>query len=56
MIELDQELLLNRVLDKYGEMMRTNMRPNILSRFDALTPGARRSLITKQINKVTDDE
>ena len=53
MSQVDQDLMLNRVLDKYGEAMRTNMRPDLLARFDALTPDARRTLITKQINKAT---
>ena len=48
---LDQELLLNRILDKYGEWMRLAMKQHIRDRFDALTPEARRSLIEKQINK-----
>jgi hypothetical protein len=48
---LDQELLLNRVLDKYGEWMRLAMCPTIKERFDALTPEQRRHLIEKQINK-----
>jgi hypothetical protein len=48
---VDQELTLNRILDKYGEIMRTEMRPDILKRFDALTPDRRRWLVTQQINK-----
>ncbi len=53
---VDQDLLLNRVLDKYGEVMRISMRPEILKRFDALTPDARRVLVTKQINKAGDND
>jgi len=50
---LDQELLLNKILDKYGEWMRLGMQKHLRDRFDALTPDARRNLIEKQINKET---
>lgn len=53
MNQIDQDLMLNRVLDRYGEWMRTVMKQSLLKRFDALTPDARRTLITKQINKAT---
>ena len=55
-MEVDQELLLNRVLDKYGEVMRTSMKPDLVERFDALTPKARRELVTNQINKAADGD
>ena len=50
---LNSELLLNRILDKYGELMRLRMNPDLLIRFDALTPAARRGLIERQLNKET---
>ena len=51
MNQVDQDLMLNRVLDKYGEQMRLGMSDKIRDRFDALTPDQRRWLITQQINK-----
>ena len=49
---LDQELLVNKVLDRYGEAMRTRMLPKVLDLFDALTPEARRWLVAKKLNEV----
>ena len=52
---LDQELLLNRILDKYAEAMRERMPPQIRERFDALTPDQRRWLAEKKINEVIEE-
>ena len=49
---LDQELLLNRILDKYGEWMRLGMKAKVRERFDALTPEDRRNFIIKKMNEV----
>lgn len=46
---VDEELMLNRILDRYGEAIRANLRPEILVRFDALTPDARRALVVKKL-------
>ena len=48
---IDEELMLNRVVDRYGEAMRLGMRPSVLELFDRMTPVARRELVIKQINK-----
>jgi hypothetical protein len=53
---VDEELMLNRVLDRYGEAMRANLRPEILVRFDALTPDARRALVVKKLIQGEQDE
>jgi len=50
-MNVDQELMLNRILDKYGEWMRIAMRPRIREQFDALTPEQRRGLITEKLNE-----
>jgi len=53
---IDDDLLLNRILDKYGEAMRPHMKPKVRDRFDALTPEARRALCTKKLGEVYENE
>ena len=48
---VDEELLLNKVLDKYAEALRRNMTPDVLLRFDALTPNVRRELAIKMLGE-----
>ena len=50
-MNLDEELMLNRILDKYGEWMRIAMRPKVRDLFDALTPEDRRAFITRKLNE-----
>jgi len=49
MSNIDTELEFNRVVDKYGEIMRLGMRQPVKDKFDALTPDARRDFILERM-------
>jgi len=51
MDSVDQELMLNRVVDKCGEIVRDKMDGTMRHKFDRLTPEARRDLVIYWINK-----
>jgi len=53
-VSIDDELMLNRILDSYGEAARPKMDPVTRERFDRLTPDVRRQVIINQINKVAE--
>lgn len=54
-MNIDEELLLNRILDRYGEALRRNMTPEVRERFDRLTPDQRRAIAQKKLTEIGND-
>lgn len=52
-LTIDDQLRVNRVLDAYAEAMRPGISPELLDRFDRLTPEARRGLVMKKLTEET---
>jgi hypothetical protein len=54
-MNIDEELLLNRILDRYGEALRRNMTPEVRERFDRLKPEQRRAIAQKKLMETANE-
>ena len=54
-MDVDEQLLVNRILDRYGEALRRNMTPEIRDRFDRLTPDQRRAIAQSKLMEIAND-